>query len=473
MIKFLFAALAVGASLMLSACINLEPPLPKPGMSLAHDWPAYQATGIGQHAGPAAQEIGWRDFFTDPKLAGLIALALENNRDARVALLNVERARAQYRVARADLWPFLNLDAGAERGTAAAGPGHTLSLGVTAFELDIFGRVRSLSRAAQQRALAQEAAQRSTRLSLVAELANAYLTLAADHELLHIARTTLENRQRSLALGEKRYQSGASSGLDLAQSQTELETARNDLARYSGLVAQDINALNVLVGTPVAAEMLPDRLDFSRQNLPLLPAGFPAEVLLRRPDILQAEHSLRAANADIGAARAAFFPSISLTGSIGRASDELSSLFSEHARAWSFIPKVSLPIFQGGSLSASLAVSTADRDIALAEYEKTIQTGFREIADALALAESLAGQVQAQTALVAAAERTERLSSARYESGRDSHLVLLDAERTLYAAQQSHISTQLAEYSNRVTLYKVLGGGWKETRVPEPPAFMP
>ncbi|MGB7480676.1 MAG: efflux transporter outer membrane subunit, partial [Burkholderiaceae bacterium] len=414
--------------------------------------------------GLAAADTGWRDFFRDPKLTELIARALVNNRDLRVAVANVERARAQYRIVRADRLPAVGASAVMTRGGDGPqlAPQYSVGLGITAFELDLFGRVRNLSDAALQQYFAQEEARRAAQLALVAEIANAYLTLGADRELQQLARDTLANRRKALELAERQHELGAVSALDLSQAQTAAETARTDVARFAGQVARDINALNLLVGAPVEEALLPQRFGADTASLGMLPAGLPAEVLLRRPDVLQAEHQLRAANADIGAARAAFFPSISLTASIGSASNELSGLFSSGTRAWSFVPQVNLPIFQGGRLRAALGMSQAERDAALAQYEKSIQNGFREVADALALGSTLAEQKEAQQALVAAAARADQLSRARYEAGRDSYLVLLDAQRTLYSAQQSLVTTRLAEQSNRVALYQVLGGGWHE-----------
>jgi multidrug efflux system outer membrane protein len=293
-------------------------------------------------------------------------------------------------------------------------------------------------------------------------VASAYLTLAADYEQLRVVQATLRTREESHELTAKRFEFGAVSALDVSQARTQVEAARADTARYAGQVAQDTNALNLLVGAPVEAALLPSGLDDSVTGLDPLPAGLPSEVLLRRPDVQGAERLLRAANANIGAARAAFFPSISLTGAIGSASNDLSGLFDSGTSYWTFVPQVNLPIFEGGRLRANLGVATADRDIALAQYEKAVQSGFREVADALALTTTLADQRKAREATVEAATEADRLSRARYEAGRDSYLVLLESQRTLYASQLALIATRLAEQSNRVTLYKVLGGGWKE-----------
>jgi multidrug efflux system outer membrane protein len=322
--------------------------------------------------------------------------------------------------------------------------------------------VRSLGEAALREYFASEEARRAAQLSLVAEVAGAYLTLAADRELVRVARAALDNREKWFALTQKRFDLGAVSRLDLAQARTLVETARADAARYEGQVARDTHALALLVGAAVEDSLLPAGFDESVAGLGAVPAGLPSEVLLRRPDVLEAEQHLRAANANIGAARAAFFPSIRLTGAVGTASDELSRLFSGGSFVWSFLPRIDVPIFQAGRLAANLGVSRADRDIALARYEKSIQAGFREVADALASSHALAAQRAALEAQVAAATQAEELSRARYDAGADSFLVLLDAQRTLYSAQQALVATRLAEQANRVTLYKALGGGWKE-----------
>lgn len=475
-------ALILVAITCVSGCGVLEPRLPVVDAAIPVEWPLPPTTDNATPATTAAPaviaaaDIGWRDFLVDPNLEELVALALENNRDLRIAMLNVETVRAQYRIQRADRVPAVGVSgtmarsggdapinpSGSGAGLGAVSTAYSVDLGVTGFELDLFGRVRNLSEAALQRYFAQEEARRSAQLALIAAVARAYLTLAADQELLRLSRETLDTYEDSYELTTRRHQYGAVSGLDLHQARVEVEAARSDVASFSGIVAQDRNALELLVGTPVAARLLPAGFDAAVTGLSPLPAGLPSEVLLRRPDVLQAEHALRAANADIGAARAAFFPSISLTGAVGTASTELDDLFAGDRDTWSFTPSINLPIFQGGRLLANLDAAHAARGIALARYEGAIQAGFREVADALALTATLAAQRQAQEALVAAATSAERLSRARWEAGRDSYLVQLDAQRTLYGAQQGLISTRLAEQGNRVTLYQVLGGGWLE-----------
>lgn len=458
----------IAGSVLVSGCGILEPRLPDAQPSIPAEWPIPPMTVPAVATAPATAvptaEIGWREFFVDPRLQQVIALALGNNRDLRVAVLNVQRARALYRVQRSDRVPSLGADGTWTRtgGDNPLADSYVATVGITEFELDLFGRVRNLSDSALQRYFAQEEARRSAQLALIAEVATAYLTLASDQEQLRVVQATLETREESHALTEKRFELGAVSALDVNQSRTQVEAARADVARYAGQVARSGNALRLLAGAPVPEELLPSSFGASLTGLAPLPAGLPSDVLLRRPDVMAAEHRLRAANANIGAARAAFFPSITLTGSAGYASDELSDLFRAGTYVWAFVPQVKVPIFQGGRLTASLDVATADRDIALAQYEGAIQSAFREVADALALTATLDAQRAARQATVAAAVEADRLSRARYDSGRDSYLVLLEAQRTLYLAQEALIVTQLAEQANRVLLYKALGGGWRE-----------
>jgi multidrug efflux system outer membrane protein len=331
---------------------------------------------------------------------------------------------------------------------------------VTGWELDFFGRVRSLRDAALEHYLASEAAHRSAHLALVAEVATAWLQLAADRERLALVERTVETRREALALTQASFEAGVASALELQQSQGELERARADAAAFAARVARTENALALLTGEPLPAELLPARLDATVARLATPPAGLPAEVLTRRPDITAAEHRLRAANANIGAARAAFFPRITLTASAGTASAELGGLFEGGSRTWSFLPQLTLPIFDAGRLAASLDVAEVRRDIAVAEYERAIQSAFREVADALAERATLGDELAARRSLAAAAQQSQHLSEARYRAGVDSFLVLLDAQRTLYAAEQELIATRLAEAANRVALYKALGGGW-------------
>ena len=465
-------------AVLLAGCGVLEPKVPDAESGIPAEWPlppTTPATASIEDAEAAPErpgetvvaEIGWREFFTDPELERLIERALENNRDLRVAVLNVDRARALYRIQRADRVPSLDANATMTRtggeNVFVRNQAYSVGLGVPAYELDLFGRVRNLSEAQFRAYLAQEEAARSTQLSLIAEVANSWLALQADRELKRIAEAALANREQELALTERRFELGAASRLEVNQAKIELETARADLWQFAGQVAQDINALTLLSGAPVDPQLLSGPVDLQASGLDALPPGTPSEVLLRRPDVMQAEYTLHSTNANVGAARAAFFPSITLTGSVGTASDELSNLFEGGTDFWSFIPQVNLPIFQGGRLRGNLDASKAERDIALAEYERSIQAAFREVADALALTRTLAEQRASREALLAAAENADDLSKRRYEAGADSYLVLLDAQRTLYAAQQALVTTLLAQQVNRVTLYKALGGGWHES----------
>ncbi|NIK42697.1 multidrug efflux system outer membrane protein [Xanthomonas arboricola] len=424
--------------------------------------------------------IGWRQVFTDPALQQVIALALENNRDLRVAALNIEVARAQYRVERAALLPAVQGTGTANNArtpSELAIPGqpqvfrtYSANIGVSAYELDLFGRVRSLKEQALQQFLSTAEARRSTHISLVAEVATAYLTLAADQQLLQLAQSTLSSQGDSYRLQQRSFELGVASQLSLRQAQTTVETARVDVERYTAQVAQDRNALVLLVGTQVPAELLPQALpdgaSVDGNVLASVPAGLPSQLLQRRPDILEAERNLRAANANIGAARAAFFPSISLTASTGSSSSSLSNLFDSGTRAWSFVPTLTLPIFNAGRNRANLDMAKANRDIEVAQYEKAIQSAFREVSDALAQRETLGRQLQAQQALVDATADSYRLSQARFERGVDSYLQALDAQRALYSAQQNLITTQLSRFTNLATFYKAMGGGWLQSADP-------
>ena len=388
-------------------------------------------------------------------------------------MLAVEKARATYRIARDSRLPAIGATGALTRerqpGFLFGSPTpetvsyYSAGVGVSNFELDLFGRVASLSHAALQRYFADSEARRAAQLSLVAEVANAYLTLAADTERLRLAGAALDSQRASYGLTEQQHAIGAVSDLDLSQARTTVESARVDVARYAGAVAQDEDALALLVGLPIDAGLRPATFTPEVSGLAPLPAGLRAAALLRRPDVREAEHVLRSADASIGAARAAFFPSVTLTGNVGSAGSDLAGLFKSGTGTWSFVPQVSIPVFQGGALRAGLAGANADRDIALARHEQAIQTSFREVSDALALTATLGQQREAQQALADAAANAFWLSEQRYRAGRDSYLVLLDAQRSDYAAQQALIAVRLAEQSNRVTLYKALGGGWRET----------
>ncbi|MDH2432584.1 AdeC/AdeK/OprM family multidrug efflux complex outer membrane factor [Pokkaliibacter sp. MBI-7] len=465
----------------LAGCANLAPDFMRPTMPVSDSWPQGAAYKPQDGNQTDVSELGWRDFFTDTKLQQLIQLALDNNRDLRVAVLNIEQARATFRVQRAAQFPAVDGNASSSRtltpadvaGTADAIHSSTygVNLGISSYELDFFGRVRNLKDQALEQYLATEEAKRNTQISLVSEVATDYLTLAADKEHLRLAQETLKSQQASYDLTKRSFDLGVSTELDLQQARTSVETARYDVAVYTSSVAKDINALRLLLGTEIPAELLPDTHQDTTTPVTALqdiPASLPSTVLLKRPDILQAEHLLKGANANIGAARAAFFPSISLTTSYGTSSTELSGLFSGGSTAWSFAPTINLPIFNAGKNQANLDSAKAQRDIYVAQYEQSIQTAFKEVADALADQGTLDEQVAAQQALLNATQRSYDLSDARFRSGVDSYLTVLDSQRSLYTAQQNIITTRLSRLTNMITLYKVLGGGWKEQSNGEP-----
>ncbi|MCY4744066.1 efflux transporter outer membrane subunit [Pelomonas sp. UHG3] len=454
----------LAASLALAGCASMAPTYERPAAPVAAQWPVPQ----GSATQAKAADLGWREFFTDARLQALIEQALANNRDLRVAVLNVQRAQAQYGVQQADRLPSVNA-AAAQSATRSPGGSisrqYTATLGVSAWELDLFGRVKSLNDAALQQYLATDDARRSAQLSLVAEVAGAYLTLAADQEKLRLAEQTLLARQDGLRLTQRLQAAGVASALDLRQAEIAAETAQTDLAGLTTQVAQDRNALALLVGQPLTPEQLPVAGTATAVTQTAeLAAGLPSEVLLARPDVQQAERTLQAANANIGAARAAFFPRISLTASAGSASGELDGLFRSGSGLWTFMPQVSLPIFDAGRNQANLSIAQVDRDIALAQYEKAIQAAFRDVADALAARATLGQQIASQQRLVAQTQDALRLAEARFRQGLDDRLATLDAQRSLYAAEQGLISSRLAQQVNRVTLYKVLAGGQAGTQ---------
>ena len=473
--------LVAAVATLLGAC-TLEPHYQRPAAPV----PALPG---GTAGGTAAADIGWREFFPDPQLQQLIALALTNNRDLRVAALNVQSAQAQYRIQRAQLFPSVDASAteqvvrtpigvlegqippgvlgGAGGGGIALPSGittHTYDVGVgfTSYELDLFGRIRSLSHAALQQYFSSGETRRSVQLTLVAEVATAYVTVLADQTLLNITRDTLKSQEDSYGLTQKLFNGGTSTELALRQAETTVDTARANLAQYNRQLAQDRDALQLLLGAPI-----PDGIDFSRgldrgNMVAELEEGIPSDVLVHRPDVLAAEHQLMAANAEIGAARAAFLPAISLTGSFGTESTQLSGLFKGGSQAWAFSPQISVPIFAGGANVANLQATKLARDTAVAQYEKAIQTAFREVADALVARGTLDDQLAAQQALVTASDKAYRLADMRYRGGVDSYLTALVAQVSLYTAQQQLQTVRLTRLQNLVTLYKALGGGLRE-----------
>lgn len=506
--RSLIACLA-GAT-MLAGC-NLAPAHVRPIGAAPATLPQGGVYPAAPTDAPDITRVGWRDFFLEPRLRLVIEAGLANNRDLRIAAANVLQARAQLRTQRAALVPtagvtgsatFTNNALGAtgaaaggaatgavNAGNGGAGTGtgngagngsasgtgvgagagiggggsdlefYSVNAGFSNFELDLFGRVRNLARAAQEQVFASEEAQRSARISLIAEIANAWLTMAADQDQLNVARQTLATFRQTLDLTSAQFRIGVGSELEVRQAETNFQAARSDIAALETRVAQDQNALNLLAGTTVPADRLPGGLGAAQLTLDALPFGVSSEVLFRRPDVLRAEHQLIAQHANIGAARAAFFPTISLTAAVGTISTALSGLFSGGSFTYTGAPGVSLPLFDGGRRRGDLEYARATRDEAVAVYERTVQTAFREVADALAQRGRIGEQVEAQTARSAAAETAARLSKARFRAGVGSFLDTLDAQRVAYAAQQQLAATRLTRASNLVVLYRSLGGG--------------
>jgi len=470
-------ALAALAAALVSGC-TLAPKYTRPDSPVKGAWKAGEpvpaetpAPDAEKQNAPAAASIAYKEFFTDAKLRNVVEMALENNRDLRVSALNLERAQAIYRIQRSALAPHLSAngsqsaqklpDSLSPTGDAYVSRRYDLNVGVSAYELDFFGRVRSLKAKALEQYLATEQAQTSARLTIVSETAGAWLALAADRERLNLAKETLRTQEETFEMISKRASVGAASELDRRQAETRVEAARLDVVSYTTRVVQDENALDLIVGATVPEDMKPSNLELvEAQNGPVanVSAGLDSQVLLTRPDVLYAEGQLRAAYANIGAARAAFFPRITLTGTFGTASSELGELF-KGGPAWSFIPQITLPIFDGGSNRANLDAAKIDRDIALANYEKAIQTAFREVSDTLAQKARIDEQLKAQKALLDATAETYRLSDLRYQGGIDSYLSVLDAQRSLYSAEQARIDLRLLKLANQVALYKALAGG--------------
>ncbi len=469
-------------------CGTLAPKYARPEAPVPAEWPDGAASPKTAEAAtaPEAQYLNWREFITDEKLQQVIDRALENNRDLRIAALNVERARAQHGLQRSELLPVIAASGSKTRQkqqsvvgymtTEAGKPAMPIvdriiterdmvSLGITSWEIDFFGRIRSLKKAALQQYLASEQAKHAARIMLVSNVAGAYYALAADRENLTLARTTLETQEGIYKLVKRRFECGADAELAVFQAQTQVDAARGDVARFTRVVAQDINALNLLAGAPVPEDLLPADLGSVTPPNDISP-GTSSRVLLNRPDVLQAEHGLKAANANIGAARAAFFPRVLITGGAGTVSAELSGLFDPGTGMWSFSPQIAVPIFDPRIWYAA-RVSKVDKKLAIAQYEKAIQNAFREVADALAVRGTVDQQVSAQESLVHAVSETHRLANTRYARGVDSYLNVLDAQRSLYAAQQGLVNLRLAKRVNAVTLYAVLGGGREETSPPK------
>jgi multidrug efflux system outer membrane protein len=465
MLNFSRALPTLAAAALLASC-SMIPAYERPMAPVAA---SFVDNATGNASSPSAADTPWQQFFKDARLKRLLELALQNNRDLRVAVLNIEQTRAQLQLRRADELPTLNAGVSGSRVPSSGGgisSTYSAGLSVTSYELDFFGRVRALSQAAQAQLLSTEEAHKTVQIALIASVANTYLSLLAGDELLRVTRDTLDTRVSSLKLTRLKFDNGAASQLDVTQFESLLEGSKVTLAQLIRQRAQDENALVLLLGQPLPAD-LPAGLSIPEQALlPDLPAGLPSDLLIRRPDIRQAEQQLLANNANIGAARAAFFPRITLTGSVGIASTELSSLFSNGAMAWTFAPQLLLPIFDAGRNQANFSAAQVGRDIAVAQYEKAIQSAFREVSDALAGRATLGEQLRAQAAQLTAEETRRRLTELRFHHGAASSLELLDAQRSLFAAQQAVVQVQLLQVQNLVTLYKVLGGGWKDDVAP-------
>lgn len=458
-------ALTVG--LALGGC-TMEPDYQRPALPVAAHYQSW-----GDHRSGNGADIRWQDFFTDPVMNGLIARALVNNRDLRVAALNVEVARSQVQIDRAALLPAVDLNAGGtgahlpanlystQSGGAATYHQFDTSLGVTAWELDFFGRLRSLRDRSLEQYFSLAATQRATQISLIAEVASGYLSLCSDNALLQLAMDTRKSQQDSYELVRRSYDNGVSNEQDLVQAETSVRTAEADVASYTRQVRQDVNALALLVGSDLPPGLLDNARLLKDWHFPPTPAGLSSDLLTHRPDIIAAEHTLKAANANIGAARAAFFPSISLTASGGSTSGTLHNLLSGGTAAWSVGPSVNLPIFDGGINAANLDIAHLQKRIEIADYEKTIQTAFKEVGDALAGEDTYRNELQARQRDTQANQRNYDLATLRYRQGVDNYLNVLVAQRSLYGAQQTLIATRLGQLNQQITLYKALGGGWR------------
>ncbi|HEX3845348.1 MAG TPA: efflux transporter outer membrane subunit [Steroidobacteraceae bacterium] len=485
--RLLVAALATA----LAGC-TLVPSYRRPPSPVANRWPADAPAGSSAAApgagtpGMLPADIGWQEFFTDPRLERLVAIALENNRNLRIAVLNIEASQAELRIQRAPLFPSISVtgaglieklprNGGFAPGTdggglgtslAAATPGailheYSAGLGFSSYLLDLFGRERSLTQEAFEQYLAQRYNRRSVEISLVSEVASDYFSVLADQALVKLSRDTLRSDKESYEITQAAFDHDRTTLLALRQSESAVDGARASLAQYRGQLAKDTHALVLVLGEPIPKD-LPAGETIEREGLlEQVPAGLPSELLARRPDILSAEHALEAANANIGAARAAFFPSIELTASGGTASSSLSNLFAQGTGTWAFAPTINLPIFTGGENRANLDLAHVEKNIAVAKYELAIQTAFREASDALAARGTYRDQLEAQQALASADADAYRLADMRFRAGIDSYLPTLTAQLSLYSARQQLITLRQADLANEVTLYEALGGGWK------------
>jgi multidrug efflux system outer membrane protein len=484
--RLLRPAIALAALLSVAAC-SLTPVYERPALSVPASLP--QDKGTAAQA-PSVAELPWTSYFPDTRLQGLIRQALDNNRDLRVAVLNIDAMRAAYQIQRADRFPTLNGTLNAPRQPSTSAPYNqvttvTAGLSLASYEIDLFGRVKALTEAAASQLLSTEEARKATHISLIASVANAYYTLWADRWQLTLAEQTLQTRQESLQLSQLKFDNGVLNELDLRSAQSLVEAARVTRAQAQRQWAQDLSALNVLLGSEAPANLLPpvpqvDMLAASRStdsqsaakavqatmwpDLSELPVGLSSEVLLQRPDIAQAEHNLIVANANVGAARAGRFPRISLTASAGVVSDSLEGLWNNGRNAWTLGPSISVPFLDAGRTQANIDTAVVKKDIAVAQYDKAIQTAFKEVADALVARRTYAEQSDAQLAQTQAEAARLRLSTLRYQTGVASQLDLLDAQRTLFSSQQALIAAQLARQQAHISVYKALGGGWLDAQ---------
>jgi multidrug efflux system outer membrane protein len=468
--RFLGSMLCV---ISLCSC-TLEPGYRRPPLPVASDWsgaagvePGALSSGTGAESAatppaPFAADVDWRTFFEDPALQTLIGLALDNNRDMRVAALKVAEYEAQYRIARSALLPTVDAAGAVDnyREIGVTTKESSVTLGETSWEIDFFGRLRSLKHQALEQYLATDASRVSTRISLIATVATDYFQWLSDQSLLEVATQTAEADRQTYQVNLQSEQIGNASMQDVRQAESEYASVRSSLIADQRAVAQDLNNLVAVIGCPIPDGLLSSGA-LEAAQLPAVSAGVPSDLLTRRPDIVEAEHMLKAANANVGAARAAFFPSIQLTTAAGTSSPALSGLFKAATGAWTFAPTVTMPIFDYGNNRATLDVAKIETQIDVASYEKAIQTAFKEVANALAGRATYVDQVESDREYVSASTHYDELAQARYRAGTDSFLVLLDAERTLYTARQQLINDRFAELSNLITLYKALGGGWK------------
>jgi multidrug efflux system outer membrane protein len=450
-----FAALL---ALLASGCMSLEPNYVRPGPAVPASWPVGSAYLAQSEA--ALPAVTYKDIFRDPRLQTLIQQALANNRDLMAAAANISAAREQYRIQRSGQLPVVNAGAGTTLtgDKSNVNANYSADVSVPSFEIDLFGRVRSLSHAQLERYFATEAAARATRLALVASIADAWLVYGADSSLLGIANETARSAATTVKLTRARLEGGVAPRTDLSQAEQTLTGAEADVARQTTAVAQDVNALRLLVGAPIDPALLPKSIDEAAPTVAELPAGLDSSILLRRPDVVEAEYQLRAANAQIGAARAALFPKISLTGLLGLASEALTSLFTGGAFGWSAGADATYTIFQGGAGLANVRLTQAQQRAAVADYQKAVQTAFREVSDALARRGTMGKEVDARARQAAAAAESLKLSEARYRAGIENFLATLDAQRSSYSAQQVLVQTKLESAENLVDLYQSLGG---------------